>query len=58
MKFGFFSSKNNENNFYYQPILYLAHFKNYLDDIQNMMEHVAVRKACTLFKIRVGTAPS
>jgi hypothetical protein len=51
---GFFS-QNNENNFYYQPILYLAHFKNYL----RHPEHDGTGRGCEkkklyTFKIRVA----
>jgi cytidine deaminase len=58
MKFGFFSSKNNENNFYYQPILSIS-LQELPDDIQNMMEQaVAVRKKAyaPYSKFRVGAA--
>jgi hypothetical protein len=44
MKFGFFSSKNNENNFYYQPISVFGSLQELPDDIQNMEQAVAVRK--------------
>jgi hypothetical protein len=43
-----FFSKNNENNFYYQPILSIGSLQELPDDIQNMMEQaVAVRKKST-----------
>jgi cytidine deaminase len=52
-----FFLKNNENNFYYQPILSIWLIKNYLTT-SNMMEQAVLceKKPCTLFKIRVGAA--
>jgi hypothetical protein len=43
MKFGFFP-KNNENNFYYQPILSIWLTSRLPDDIHMMEQAVAVRK--------------